>query len=288
MALVTIAIPVYNEEEFLGETIQSALPQKTDQIEIFICDNGSTDNSFAIAKNYEASYDCVTVIRHSTNIGAAENFRYCLMLAKTKYFVWLGAHDLFSDDYIATAVDYLESHQEAVMVYPDAAVFVDRNNEVVRTGACSKIALRDNASRIERIMFVVKNLGYCTNIHGVFVTEVARKFPFEKIAGPDNLQLAIAAFYGEIHAINIQGIRRRELRLEAYEDKERRWIEQKIFDKTWYHPRFQLIWKHFEFVLGSREISMIDKVRFVLRSPFIFRWWRQLKSTFRRVWTGRV
>lgn len=286
MALVTIAIPVYNEEYFLRDTLDSALAQRGCDTEIFVCDNSSTDNSYEIARQYEKENERIKVIRHRKNIGAAENFRYCLTLARTKYFAWLGAHDLFTENYIATALEHLESHPEAVLVYPGGAVFVDRNNEIIQEGACSKIGMNNIRSPIERIMFVVKNLGYCTNIHGVFVTEVARKLPFEKIVGPDNLQLAATAFYGEIHEINIQGIRRREIRVESDEDRERRWIEQQIFSQTLYHPRLLLIWKHFELLFNCEKIGVKDKILFLLHSPFIFRWWRPLKMTLHRLLRG--
>lgn len=285
MAVVTIAIPFYNEVRFLRETLDSALAQEGVQKEIVICDNCSTDGSSEIAQEYARENSCIRLIRHPENIGAAENFEYCLTLARTKYFIWLGAHDLLTGDYISKAIEHLEKYPETVLVYPSEAVFVDSENHVVKTNACSRIEFRACRSPIKRIIHVVRNLGYCTNIHGVFVTDVARKLPFEKIAGPDNLQLAVTAFYGEIHAVQMEGIRRREVRQESDEQREERWIDQKIFPSTWYHPRLLLIRKHFEFVFENKEIPLLDKLEFCIRSPFIFRWWRPLKSTCRRLWS---
>jgi glycosyltransferase involved in cell wall biosynthesis len=54
MQKVSILIPVYNTAEYLAETLESCLAQTYGNIEIVVVDDGSTDDSLAVAKRYES------------------------------------------------------------------------------------------------------------------------------------------------------------------------------------------------------------------------------------------
>jgi protein O-GlcNAc transferase len=95
MALVTIGIPVYNEEKYLEQTIGSAINQDFKDIEIVISDNGSTDGSVEIIKKYADLDKRIYPIYKEKNTGPAGNFHSLLDNTRSKYFVLLGAHDLF-------------------------------------------------------------------------------------------------------------------------------------------------------------------------------------------------
>jgi len=51
--LVSVVIPVYNSENFLVQSIESAINQTYDNVEIIAVDDGSTDNSLQILKKFE-------------------------------------------------------------------------------------------------------------------------------------------------------------------------------------------------------------------------------------------
>ena len=57
--LVSIIIPAYNGEEFLGAALESALAQTYPAVEVLVTDDGSTDRSAEIAESFEG----VTVLR---------------------------------------------------------------------------------------------------------------------------------------------------------------------------------------------------------------------------------
>ena len=95
--LVSILIPSYNAEEWIEETIQSALSQTWPRKEIIIVDDGSTDNSLRIAKEYESN--SVKVISQE-NSGAAVARNKALEYAQGDYIQWLDADDLLAPDKI--------------------------------------------------------------------------------------------------------------------------------------------------------------------------------------------
>ncbi len=93
--LVSILIPSYNAEEWIEETIQSALSQTWPRKEIIIVDDGSTDNSLRIAKEYESNTVKVT---SQENSGAAVARNKALEYAQGDYIQWLDADDLLAPD----------------------------------------------------------------------------------------------------------------------------------------------------------------------------------------------
>lgn len=100
--------------------------------------------------------------------------------------------------------------------------------------ACSVIELKGCTAHVERILYVVEDILYCTNMHGVFRTPIAQRLPFIDVIGPDELQFATAAASGEIHAVPIQGIPRRVVRKENNKEKEEPSIDHEILSKSWY------------------------------------------------------
>ncbi len=50
--LLSICIATYNRAEYIGETLESIIPQVTDEVEIVIVDGASTDNTSSVVKHY--------------------------------------------------------------------------------------------------------------------------------------------------------------------------------------------------------------------------------------------
>ena len=55
MPFLSVVIPVYNGERYLGEAIESVLNQPCEDCEIFIANDGSTDRSLELARQYDAA-----------------------------------------------------------------------------------------------------------------------------------------------------------------------------------------------------------------------------------------
>lgn len=90
---VSVLIPVYNRESFIGECIRSALAQTFSDIEVIVVDNASTDGTWGICRQFAATDSRVRVFRNSNNIGPVRNWISCVEHARGEY-----AKILFSDD----------------------------------------------------------------------------------------------------------------------------------------------------------------------------------------------
>ncbi len=117
-ATVTVALPVYNEEKYLEETLNSLIPNYPYIDEILISDNCSTDRTGEICIAFKDKYEKVKYIRQNTAITPRENFLFLLKQAKMKYFMWLGGHDWISENYIREGIHALENEEAAITVLP--------------------------------------------------------------------------------------------------------------------------------------------------------------------------
>ena len=113
--LVSIAIPVFNGEAYLGEAIQSVLDQTLSDFELIICDNCSTDRTQAICEAYLASDPRIRYVRHPRNLGAGPNYDYCFHLARGTYFKWAAHDDMLAPRFLELAVKAFEARPEAVL-----------------------------------------------------------------------------------------------------------------------------------------------------------------------------
>lgn len=111
--LVSIIIPVYNTEDYIEETIISAINQTWPNKEIILVDDGSTDKSLAIAKKYENNW-----IRLFTqdNKGASAARNKGLDEARGDYVQFLDADDLLEENKIANQVKLLQLHPGKIAV----------------------------------------------------------------------------------------------------------------------------------------------------------------------------
>lgn len=96
-ALVSILVPAYNAEKWIAATIKSALRQTWSNKEIIVVDDGSTDQTLAVARRFESNG--VRVITTS-NQGAAAARNRAFSLSRGDYIQWLDADDLLSQDKI--------------------------------------------------------------------------------------------------------------------------------------------------------------------------------------------
>jgi glycosyltransferase involved in cell wall biosynthesis len=101
--LVSILIPAYNAEQWIGMTLASALEQTWPYTEIIVVDDGSCDGTYEAARRY-ASKRLKVVTQENRGAGAARN--RALSLAQGDYIQWLDADDLLAPDKIARQLNH--------------------------------------------------------------------------------------------------------------------------------------------------------------------------------------
>ena len=115
-----MVIPAYNAERYLGEAIESVLGQTHPQIETLVVDDGSEDETFAVARAYG---DRIRLARRQNGgIGAARNTG--VLLAHGSYFSFVDADDRCLPDKIERQLAALRADPELDMVFGHVREFV--------------------------------------------------------------------------------------------------------------------------------------------------------------------
>ncbi len=131
---VTIAIPVYNREEWIPETLQSILDQTATVDKILICDNQSTDNTISIVKKFINDNNDRDVRLHinDVNIGPYGNFNKCFELCETGYALMLHADDRLKPDAIENLLAYYEKHPNLDLAFVGGqSDFIDQDGNFI-------------------------------------------------------------------------------------------------------------------------------------------------------------
>jgi glycosyltransferase involved in cell wall biosynthesis len=118
--LVSIGMPVYNEERYLEQALQSLLSQSFENFELIISDNASTDRTGDICLTYAAKDPRVRYSRMETNLGSSVNFNRVFQLSNSPYFSWASGHDTRHETFIARCLQILEQDASVVLCYPGA------------------------------------------------------------------------------------------------------------------------------------------------------------------------
>lgn len=132
--LVSIGVPVYNEEKFLERSLASLRAQEYPNIEIILSDNASPDATLAIAHNAARCDARIRVLQAPVNQGSTVNFQRCLDAARGDLFMWAAGHDLWSSDLIARCADMLARHRGAVIAVPDS-IWIDSEDRTLPQAA---------------------------------------------------------------------------------------------------------------------------------------------------------
>jgi glycosyltransferase involved in cell wall biosynthesis len=123
MNFVSVVIPFYNAEKFLGESIESVIHQTYSHWELLLVDDGSTDSSTRIAHEYVTRKpEKIRYIEHEKhqNRGACASRNAGAAVAKGEYIAFLDSDDVWLPQKLEEQVKILNEYPEAAMVYGPA------------------------------------------------------------------------------------------------------------------------------------------------------------------------
>ncbi len=109
--LVSVLIPCYNTERYIGETLESVLSQTWRNIEVIVVNDGSKDDSVSEIERFRSSR---IQLYHQENRGQTAALNSCLKYTKGEFIQYLDADDLISKDKIALQVTRLAESLDCV------------------------------------------------------------------------------------------------------------------------------------------------------------------------------
>jgi glycosyltransferase involved in cell wall biosynthesis len=140
---VTVLIPVYNNEKYILESVMSILDQTYKNLDILICDDGSTDGTSKILQELAASYENVKVIRNKTNQGVGAARQRLIKSCKTRVAAWQDGDDIAKSERIEKQMGGLQELEKTLpdknfMIFCDWDI-VGANAEYNRQRLCKQL-----------------------------------------------------------------------------------------------------------------------------------------------------
>jgi abequosyltransferase len=106
---LSICIPTYNFGDYLGETLESILPQASEGVEVVVLDGGSTDDTPAVARAFQARYPALRYHRREQRGGIDRDMALTVELARGEYCWLFSADDVMTPGAIAQMLAQLRS-----------------------------------------------------------------------------------------------------------------------------------------------------------------------------------
>ncbi len=118
---VSIIVTSYNYEKYIRETLNSILNQTYQNFEVIIIDDGSTDNSLNIIKEYTEKYSNFYLYQHQNgeNKGLCKSIELALSKVKGEYCAFLESDDFWSSDYLQNKIDFINKNKKAGLIVND-------------------------------------------------------------------------------------------------------------------------------------------------------------------------
>lgn len=126
--LVSIGLPLLNEEAFIAKTLDSLLAQDYENVEIVISDNGSVDRTQEICSAYAAKDPRIRYHRFEKTVDISENWARAFQFSEGTFFMWACGHDLFLPNYVSACMNEMIHDPSVVLCYTEIAL-IDVNGK---------------------------------------------------------------------------------------------------------------------------------------------------------------
>ena len=131
---IDILLMTYNQERYVVEALEGIAMQHVKEdvkIRIIVADDGSTDNTFSIIKEYENKINAAWVwLSREENLGIAGNYKRAIAATTGDYVAILEGDDYWTDAYrLQKHIDYLSTHADCVMTKNNYFEYHQRNSE---------------------------------------------------------------------------------------------------------------------------------------------------------------
>lgn len=119
MPKISVIMPVYNGEKFLRGAIESVLAQTFQDWELRMVDDGSTDSSREIMREYVQKDNRIHMIENETNLKLPMALNVGFRQAEGEYYTWTSDDNLYDADALEVMVSFLENNPMYGMIYCD-------------------------------------------------------------------------------------------------------------------------------------------------------------------------
>lgn len=150
---VSVCIPLYNKERYVGETIRSVLAQTYGDYELVVLDNASTDDSLAVVRGFDDPR--IRLVRNSATVPMTENYNRVMAAARAPIVKLINADDQITPTALERQVAILDDDPGVCLVSCRQSI-VNEDSEVFARNHCLRtadlIGRQDRAAVVRRVV----------------------------------------------------------------------------------------------------------------------------------------
>ena len=153
---VSMVVPCYNKEKYIGEMLDSIIAQEWDNIELILVNDGSTDCTLEIILEYEPKFRTrgfEVIIVNQENAGVCASVKTGLERITGKYVCAVDSDDELDHKYVSTMAEWLEEHEEYDFVACEGAEYTGRGENKEFRPIRDKRIVSDDPYVLERYIF---------------------------------------------------------------------------------------------------------------------------------------
>ena len=170
--LVSVLVPTYNGERFLGQAMASALAQTYTEIEVLVGDDASTDGTAALLAGIADADARVRVIRHERNVGAFDNPVQLFDAARGEYVKYLLHDDVLAPECVETLVAGMAAGPSVGLAF-SYRTHIGEDGGPVPGGDAPPVLTRTGL--LDGVLLGDLVLASCTNVIGELTTCLFRR-----------------------------------------------------------------------------------------------------------------
>lgn len=165
--LLTIAVPSYNAEQYLPDTIPTILSTKNAHlIDLIIVNDGSTDNTEEIAQEFERNYPDIVRVLNKPNGGHGSAVNTGIKNAYGTYFKVVDADDWVDTDNLDDLIEYLKETDVDEILSPYYRVYVNETGEIISVENYNEF-LMIQTDRVYQVDTFYEQMGRTVGMHTI-------------------------------------------------------------------------------------------------------------------------
>ena len=165
---ISVLLPVFNEEIYLPQCIESILDQGDTVFEICISDNASTDGTWKIIDFYHSRYDIIKAYRQPFGIHSFDNIAHTLRMSTGDYVYLIGGDDYLLPGFFREGLAHVEATPKLIGYVSKMTYFDDVTGESLATLPPEPYEPSINQCAGQLIRFVLNSINHDEIILGIF------------------------------------------------------------------------------------------------------------------------
>lgn len=143
---ISVILPVYNGEKYVGNAINSVLGQTYQNIELIIVNDCSKDNTLEIISEYAAADIRIKILNNETNQKLPRTLNNGFKAATGEYLTWTSDDNLYHPNALSRMAEILDNMPEIGLVYADFSIVDMEGNLIkeIKEGEPEEIRFKDN------------------------------------------------------------------------------------------------------------------------------------------------